>query len=499
MRTAAPESSQNAVRQRPDQPQLSGLLANMVLALLIIASAIVSFPPHAEASTSNGNECAAQIIAEGSRPKPSASRGHQVNRLYTSALLRQPTVAGLNHWANSRLTLQEIAERIMSDAEFTRVHGKLTDRAFVELLFERILCRKAGKAGLNHWTRALQTRKLTRADLLVGFSESKEYLARTGTCGGLYHPEVRCKARATPKSKKAPTKSAPTTKPPVTAPPTTARPTTTTVRPPTTARPTTTAKANESLGANHLKLVWSDEFNNLNTSTWKREHSTYGDGNNEAQCYRPENVTVRNGRLVLTAKQERYTCPNGSTRQYTSGMVRSQGVTFSPGQTIEFRIKLNAADRNQQSGLFPAVWSSSWNGGGWPTGGEFDYFEYFGRTRKVNAAVHYADSGTSRHAHISKNIDFDGNALFTDNWHTFSFTWGNDLVWTMDGVETQRIKASDIPAKNNPFLSNAKPITQIKVNFALGGNWTGPIDSGAVDATGNSTFEVDWIRIYAPQ
>ena len=46
---------------------------------------------------------------------------------------------------------------------------------------------------------------------------------------------------------------------------------------------------------------------------WKLEHSTYGDGNNELQHYRPQNVTVGDGTMTITAKREAY---NG--RQFTS-------------------------------------------------------------------------------------------------------------------------------------------------------------------------------------
>ncbi|MDH4280112.1 MAG: hypothetical protein OEW83_18735, partial [Acidimicrobiia bacterium] len=66
-------------------------------------------------------------------------------------------------------------------------------------------------------------------------------------------------------------------------------------------------------------LVWADEFDSFDGTVWRREHSTYGDGNGELQCYRPENVAVAGGALILRARTENYTCPNGSTRDVTSG------------------------------------------------------------------------------------------------------------------------------------------------------------------------------------
>ena len=123
------------------------------------------------------------------------------------------------------------------------------------------------------------------------------------------------------------------------------------------------------------RVIWEDDFTSLDRTRWPLEHSTYGDGNNELQCYRPENVSVSDGRLTLRAVTETFTCPNGSTRSVTSGMVRSRGVSFGPGQAIEFRVKLAPGDQGDQGGLWPAVWSSGWAGGGWPKGGEMDYLE----------------------------------------------------------------------------------------------------------------------------
>ncbi len=39
-------------------------------------------------------------------------------------------------------------------------------------------------------------------------------------------------------------------------------------------------------------VVWEENFDQLNTDRWQPEQSSYGDGNGERQCYRPENVTV---------------------------------------------------------------------------------------------------------------------------------------------------------------------------------------------------------------
>ena len=246
-------------------------------------------------------------------------------------------------------------------------------------------------------------------------------------------------------------------------------------------------------------LVWSDEFNSgvLDTNVWTPQHNSFGDGNKELHCYTPANVSVENGALKLTTKIETYSCPTGGVRDYTSGMVRSQGVTFEPGQRVEFRVRQNARDPEVMSGLFPAVWASSWNGGSWPTGGETDFYEGINRAENdksfVNTAVHFEHEDTGKHRHIGKNFEPEDPTA----WAVVTFEWGQELLtWTYNGEVTQELRAEDIPAANNPFFEPNSPITQLRVNQAVGGDWVGDPADGAIDAEGNSSFEMDWIRIY---
>lgn len=240
--------------------------------------------------------------------------------------------------------------------------------------------------------------------------------------------------------------------------------------------------------------VWEENFDTFRPSLWRKEHSTFGDGNNELQCYRPENVDVAGGHLVLRAVRETYTCPLGSTRQLTSGMVRSQGVTFSPGQRIEFRVKVDPRNPIDQRGLWPALWASDWEGRGWPLGGELDWLEYVGTTPyDSHHAIHFQDADGS-HRSIPKAVQLP--ELFSDRWHTITFDWTSDLVWYLDGKEVQRIRAEAVSAADNPFTQSAAPITELRINLALGGDWPGPVSEEAVDSQGTTTFLVDYVRIF---
>ena len=71
------------------------------------------------------------------------------------------------------------------------------------------------------------------------------------------------------------------------------------------------------------QLVWSDEFdgNSLNTDYWVYDIGTgeWGWGNNELQYYtnRKENVEVKNGNLIITARE------NYGGMNYTSGRIKT--------------------------------------------------------------------------------------------------------------------------------------------------------------------------------
>lgn len=239
-------------------------------------------------------------------------------------------------------------------------------------------------------------------------------------------------------------------------------------------------------------IIWEDHFETLDMTRWKLEHSTYGDGNNERQCYRPENVSILNGKLVLRAVRETYTCPNGSTRTVTSGMVRSQGLNVEPGQAIEFRVKLTPADSQNQEGLWPAVWASGWAGGGWPLGGEIDWLEVMtaNSPRRSVYTVHYqeADGG-----HGKTGNEIYGQDNFSDAWHTVRFDYGvgGILTWYLDGVQVHQVTdASTMQGWPSPFNEATK---EIKINLALGGN-PGPLNDAALGEAG-ATFEIDFIKV----
>jgi len=105
-----------------------------------------------------------------------------VARLYQAALLRAPDTTGLRYWvARSRngVQLRVIASQFAGSPEFKRRYGTLTNRRYVERIYQNVLGRAGDATGIAFWTKRLDTRKETRGGVLAGFSESSEHVRRT--------------------------------------------------------------------------------------------------------------------------------------------------------------------------------------------------------------------------------------------------------------------------------------------------------------------------------
>jgi hypothetical protein len=103
----------------------------------------------------------------------------QAARLYDAVLGRLPDAAGLASWTHNLaggMTLQQAANGFTGSAEFQANYGSLSDSAFVNLLYQNVLHRPADQAGLSNWLSYLASGH-TRADVVLGFSESNEHIA----------------------------------------------------------------------------------------------------------------------------------------------------------------------------------------------------------------------------------------------------------------------------------------------------------------------------------
>ena len=104
----------------------------------------------------------------------------QAYRLYQAALNRTPDAAGEGFYIRSLdggQGLREIAANFMASPEFQAKYGTPTNGQLVDLFYQNVLHRAADASGHDYWTNILDTNQQTRAEVLIGFSNSPELQA----------------------------------------------------------------------------------------------------------------------------------------------------------------------------------------------------------------------------------------------------------------------------------------------------------------------------------
>ncbi len=109
-------------------------------------------------------------------PTPDPAIEDAVGRLYSAAFLRAPDEAGLAYWLSVDARLVDIAYAFTISDEFVGRYGKLDNRGFVDRIYRNVLEREPDQEGYDYWT-GLMADGLTRAELLLYFSDSAEYRA----------------------------------------------------------------------------------------------------------------------------------------------------------------------------------------------------------------------------------------------------------------------------------------------------------------------------------
>ena len=249
----------------------------------------------------------------------------------------------------------------------------------------------------------------------------------------------------------------------------------------------------------NLKLVWQDEFNGnaINTSTWNVEDANLG-YNNELQYYRPDNVQVRDGNLVVTPKKETY-----GPRSFTSGRINSQKKFFFTHGRIDARIKMPKT----QGGLWPAFWMLGENGE-WPDNGEIDIVELGMMPNNNNpegffpATVHWKDQNGT---HQMKPENRDAYSVEDGQYHLYTCVWDESSIKMYLDMDknpnaapyytlTKGVDIADelyTPRFNRPF--------HILFNVAVGGDFPkiyDPNDITVFNRNEDHAMYVDYVRVY---
>lgn len=106
-----------------------------------------------------------------------------VNRLYSAYFDRAPDRQGLFFWVDwirGGRTLGAVSDEFARSPEFIAAYGSLSDEAFIDLVYQNVLGRLPDDAGRRFWVDRMAS-GLSRGELMVGFSESPEYIEETGS------------------------------------------------------------------------------------------------------------------------------------------------------------------------------------------------------------------------------------------------------------------------------------------------------------------------------
>jgi beta-glucanase (GH16 family) len=229
-------------------------------------------------------------------------------------------------------------------------------------------------------------------------------------------------------------------------------------------------------------LVWADEFDGaqLNTSDWNYETGASGWGNQESQYYRSgtSNCEVKDGYLIITAKQENY-----SGAPFTSARITTQNKQSFKYGRIDIRARLPFGQ-----GLWPALWMLGDNitTVGWPSCGELDIMELIGgdglNDRTVHGTAHWNAGGQASHSG-SKSLP-DGK--FADQFHVFSLVWDQGSIkWYVDDVLYHNLNTTSLSAFHEKHF--------FIFNIAVEGDWPGPINSSTIFP---QFMAVDYVRVF---
>ncbi len=244
------------------------------------------------------------------------------------------------------------------------------------------------------------------------------------------------------------------------------------------------------------QLVWSDEFNgtSVDLDNWEFQIGNGqlvglpGWGNNELQYYRPENTTVANGVMTITARNQSFQGYN-----YTSSRLRTANrFEFAYGR-IEASIRLPSTP-----GIWPAFWMLPTNSpyGTWAASGEIDIMESVNFADRIYGTIHY---GNPWPGNVQAGGQYAPGTDFSQNFHTYTLEWEpNQMRWYVDDVLYRVIDRNvwfSSAASGDPRAPFDREF-HIILNVAVGGNFPG-------NPNGSSQFpqsmQIDWVRVYQLQ
>ena len=280
-------------------------------------------------------------------------------------------------------------------------------------------------------------------------------------------------------------------------------------------------------------LVWSDEFDGteVDTNNWNLDTGCQlvGCGNQELQHYRPENASIEDGQLVISADIQRSGDDNlpGFEQYSSSKLTTKDNFEFKQG-----RVDIRAVVAEGQG-----MWSAGWMLGAeneWPYTGEIDIFDTIGGVRggvpqedmivhnayynafgpfdpaRNDPAVGYSSSNFNNEQagygenRIDPNNPSNDGETYSNRFHVFSIDWNEERIrFLVDGVaHTEDFKIQyDNACQNTEYVGDTRSCIEqsfdhtfyLILNVAVGGTWPGSPDETTQFPRG---MLVDYVRVY---
>ncbi len=252
-------------------------------------------------------------------------------------------------------------------------------------------------------------------------------------------------------------------------------------------------------GPSGWTLAWSDEFDGPagappDPANWSYEigdgtvNGIPGWGNSELQYYTDDpanSSTDGSGNLVITLDEAdpSLQCYYGPCEYASARLITHHKAEFAYGR-IESRLRVPDGG----DGLWPAFWSlgTDITYNPWPAAGEIDFMEYVSRLpNEIFGTIH----GPGYNGGNAFGDIYDFGEPVYNNYHTFTVEWEPNLItWYVDGIQYHQAEPSDVPG---PWVFE-KPF-YLLLNFAIGGNFGGPVDPAN---TYPQEYLVDYVRVY---
>jgi beta-glucanase (GH16 family) len=234
------------------------------------------------------------------------------------------------------------------------------------------------------------------------------------------------------------------------------------------------------------ELVWQDEFDgdavsqqNWDVLTRRNSH------NNEKQYYTPQQASIVDGKLRITATNQPL-----DGKAYRSARLESW-QTFGPGR-FEARIDLPTTQ-----GMWPAFWLLP-RDTTWPTGGEIDILENRGSQPTLVSSAYHWQVNPSVPCCDEHEFDSDEHTAtddgtpvdFHNGFHIYAVEWeAAQLQFFVDGELHFTLRES----ASRPIFENPMNII---LNLAVGGDFGGDPDASTVFP---QHMDVDYVRVWQRQ